>query len=141
MQYFKSLIVDRDTFLSTIKEISYRNQDITEAHQFGCNGIYGCYKKANHRFAKYYIIYEGDTPKCTVMLQRDGHIIFFISKDIENKVGLIRELKRLADEVVSSAGAIITKTANWYNEANRLNRLIGFKKYHILDYFTLWVKE
>ena len=97
--------------------------------------------KAKHKFAKYFIVVEDDTPIVTVMLQRDGHIIFFISKDVKNKVALIRVLKKLSNKTVRRCGAIITKTANWYNEANKLNKIIGFKKYEIYDYYTFWVKE
>jgi hypothetical protein len=42
---------------------------------------------------------------------------------------------------VRRAGAIITKTALWYEEAQRLNRIIGFVDYQIYDYFGYYVKE
>ena len=133
--------VDLQTFLDTVDQIEYRNQDITEAFQFGCDGIIGCYRKAKHRWARYFVVYEDERPIVTVMLQRDGHIIFFISKDVNNSIALIRELIRLATSVVNCCGAIITKTANWYEEAKRVNRLVGFREWQIYNNYTLWVKE
>ena len=132
---------DRDTFLDTVRSITYRNQDIREALEYNCESILDCYLKAKHRFAKYFIVKEDDRPIVTVMLQRDGHIIFFISDTVNNNISLIRELKTLANTTVNNAGAIITKTALWYEEAQRLNRLIGFRDYQIYDYFGYYVKE
>jgi hypothetical protein len=133
--------VSREDFFSTIDVITYRNQDIQEAIEFGCTDILDCYMKAKHRFAKYYIVEEDGRPIVTVMLQRDGHIIFFISNVVNNNISLIRELRILADTTVANAGAIITKTALWYTEAQRLNRLIGFRDYQIYDYFGYYVKD
>jgi len=133
--------VDRVEFYSAINSITYRNQDIAEAIEFGCDNIVDCYNKAKHRFAKYYVVYEDGIAIATVMLQRDGYIIFFISNNVQNNVSLIRTLKKLANRTVRRAGAIITKTALWYEEAQRLNRIIGFVDYQIYDYFGYYVKE
>jgi hypothetical protein len=133
--------VDKQTFFDRVDTIEYREQDIQEAREFGCKSIKACYTKAVHRFAKYFIVYDEYTPIVTVMLQRDGYIIFFISKNVNSPVKLIKVLKRLANKVTKNAGAIITKTAKWYTEAQRLNRIIGFKDYQIYDYFGYYVKE
>ncbi len=133
--------VSREEFFTAVNSITYRNQDIIEAIEFGCTDILDCYMRAKHRFAKYFIVEEDGTPIVTVMLQRDGHIIFFISNNVQNNITLIRVLKRLANRTVRRAGAIITKTALWYEEAQRLNRLIGFRDYQIYDYFGYYVKD
>jgi hypothetical protein len=137
----ESRLVSREDFYNAINSITYRNQDIAEAQQFGCSTIEDCYNKAKHRFASYYVIYEDTVPIVTVMLQRDGYIIFFISNNVQNSLALIRVLKELADMVVMCAGPIITKTAYWYEEAQRLNKIIGFKEYQLYDYFGYYVKE
>ena len=134
-------LVSREEFFSAINTIEYRSQDLKEAIDFGCESILDCYMKAKHRFAKYYLVEENGIPIVTVMLQRDGYIIFFISKNVNSPVKLIKVLKRLANNVTKNVGAIITKTAKWYIEAQRLNRIIGFKDYQIYDYFGYYVKE
>jgi hypothetical protein len=134
--------VDREEFYTTIRSISYRADDIREADQFGANSIEICYNKAKHRFAKYFVVYEDDgTPRCTVMLERCGGIVFFISDTINNNIALIRTLRDLADTKVSEAGPIVTRTASWYTEAIRINRLIGFKVFKLEDYSAYYVKE
>ena len=139
MHYLK---VDRETFYRAVDQIPYRAQDIQEANEFGCTDIKACYDKSVHKFGKYFLVYDDlNVPIVTVMLQRDGHIIFFISNNVTNNLGLIRVLKALSNSVTSTCGAIITKTAYWYTEAQRLNRIIGFKDYILYDYHGLYVKE
>ena len=135
----KYVEVGRKTFFSTIALIKYRENDIAEAEDFGCINIRNCYEKANRDFARYFVVYEGNDPIVTVMLQRDGHIIFFISKDVKHPIRLVRVLKRMAKKYSDCAGPIITKTAYWYKEAQRLNELIGFKPYKLYNKFGLYV--
>jgi len=134
--------VDRDPFYLAVDSITYRLSDVKEAIEFGCTDIRACYTKANHRYAKYFIVYDAlNVPVVTVMLQRDGHIIFFISDTINNPTALIRVLKKLANKVTRNCGAIITKTAYWYTEAQRLNKIMGFKEMTLFNYYGLYVKE
>ena len=132
--------VDKATFFSEVLRINYRADDVKEAKEFGCQNIEICYKKTDKRLAKYFVIYYDTEPICTVLLQRNGHIIFFIAENAPNPVALIKCLKELADKVVSSCGGIITKTALWYAEAQRLNKIIGFEEYEIYDYYGFYVK-
>lgn len=134
--------VSKSFFYLAVDAIQYRPQDIKEAYDFGCDNIKACYDKSKHKFAKYFLVYDSvNRPVVTVMLQRDGHIIFFIDKNIDEPIKLIRVLKALADETVANAGPIITKTAYWYTEAQRMNKLIGFKDMTLYDYHGLYVKE
>jgi len=130
--------VSKDVFYENIEAITYRNQDIKETFDFGCKGIKDCYDKATHKFARYFILEEDGRPIVTVMLQRNGHIIFFISDTVNNKLALIKELKKLANKVTECCGAIITKTANWYEEAKRLNLIMGFVTLSIRDGYTYY---
>ncbi len=133
-------LVDKVTFYQTVAAITYRPDDIREAIEFGCTDIKDCYDKAVHKFAKYFVVYDDlNVPIVTVMLQRDGHILFFISNNVSNPRALIRTLKRLAKKVTTSCGAIITKTAYWYTEAQRLNRIMGFRDMTLYDYYGLYV--
>ena len=131
----------KEDFFNIIDSIEYREQDITEAKDFGCSSIRDVYLAAMHKFARYFVVYEDDIPVVTVMLQRDGHIVFFISKYVKHHIAIIRFLRSFAMEVVECCGPIITKTANWYTEARRLNDLIGFKLYYLKDKFGIYVLE
>ena len=134
-------IVDRDTFLNEVSNIEYREDDIREANEFGCLDIHNCYMKAQKHFSRYFIVYEDMRPICSIMLQRDGNIIFFISKNVKHKIKLIKVLRKLANKIVNCCGPIITKTASWYDEALRLNKIIGFMPYKLFNEFGLYVLE
>ena len=131
--------VDKEVFFAAASNITYRDDDIREAQEFGCEDVINCFKKALSPFARYFIVYEDSRPICAVILRRDGNIVFFIDKVVNHKVKLIRVLKKLARRVVRKCGPIITKTASWYNEALRLNRLIGFVPYKLFNGFGLYV--
>jgi len=135
----KTSEVDKQLFFAAVNSIDYRDDDIKEANQFGCSSIEMCYKKANHAFAKYFIIEYKKEPVVTVMLQRDGHIIFFISKIKMPNIKLIRTLRRLAKKESKCAGPIVTKTASWYIEALRVNKLVGFWPYKLYSTYGFYV--
>ena len=130
--------VDRKAFYLTVGSIKYRDQDQEEARYFGCLNVKDCYDKAKHEFARYFTLTDEGEPVVTVMLQRDGQIIFFISDRIKHKVALVRALRRLAKKTVKCCGPITTKTANWYEEALKFNKLIGFKLYRINNRYQVW---
>ena len=131
--------VNKKDFFDAVNSIHYRNQDIREAQQFGCKNVPDCYHKANKAFARYFLVLDDGTPVVTVMLQRDGHIVFFISKDISSPIKLIRTLRRLARKQTSCVYPIITRTANWYDEAVRINKLIGFSLWKESEKSSLWI--
>jgi len=133
--------VDKDTFYNAVRSIEYREDDIKEAKQFGCPELIHCYDKAFHVHARYFIVYENLRPVVTVMLARNGDIVFFISKDINNKIGLIKTLRKFSKETVKAAGPIYTKTAYWYEEAMRMNKLIGFVPFVLSDDYGIYSLE
>lgn len=125
--------------MPVVGSMTYLNQDEAEARDFGWQSVKNCYEKANHEFAKYFIVYEGYRPICTIMLQRDGNLIFFVSDTIGNHVGFIKEIKNLAEEHTSRCGPIKTKTASWYKEALRINEIVGFQPHIIYEKYEIWV--
>jgi len=129
----------RSEFMDVVFSMKYRNQDIIEAKDFGCKEVPECYIKMKTEFAKYFIVYDGEKPIVTVALQRDGYIVFFIAKEVEHPIKLVRTLRKLARRVTDKCGPIITKTAVWYKEAERLNKLVGFNEWKLFDSYSLWV--
>ena len=132
-------LVKLEQFYEAVQQITYREDDIKEAKEFGCKSILICYKRMDHLFAKYFVVYDStDRPIVTVALQRNGQIIFFIDEVVDNHIELVRLLKTLAKTVTDCCGPIMTKTAFWYTEAQRINKLIGFKPLVIHDYFGIY---
>ena len=133
--------VDKKKFFSEAILIPYRADDEREAIEFGCLDVIDCLKKAEHPFNRYFIGYEGRYPKAVVILNRCGQISFFISDDIKHPISMVKQFKKLARKVVDCCGPITTKTAWWYKEAHRLNKLIGFKPMSLYDRFGIFVLE
>ena len=133
--------VSKDTFFDAVSAIKYRADDIKEAYQFGCDEISHCYTKADQQFARYFIVYESERPIATVMLERKGNIVFFISEEIKSHIGLIRALKELSRKTVRNAGPIFTKTAYWYKEAQKMNKVIGFKPIILKDDYGIYILD
>jgi hypothetical protein len=125
--------------MHTVERNIYRDDDEKEAKGFGCKSIADCYVKSNHEFARYFILTQDTHTVATVLLQRDGHIIFFTSKSIIHHISLIKSLIRLAKRESKCAGPLITKTASWYKEALRINRLIGFWPYKLYSDYGFYV--
>ena len=134
---------DYNTLISLAGSIKYRNQDIRESHLFGSKSILDNYKYK--RFSRYYIIYLKDKPIVPIQIDRTGFISFFISNELEpvkDGIKLVKFLKATLKWWTDNyETTLFVKTANWYKEANKLNRLIGFKQYKIFTDYSIWVYE
>ena len=131
-------VVNRDQFYSTIKGITFREGDEQEARDFGCLSVEDCLKKSLHPFNRYYIVYEDGEPKVAIILKRCGEIAFFIASNIRHKVRMVKKLKKLARTVVNRCGIITTKTALNYTEAQKMNKLIGFKPFKLYNKYGIY---
>jgi len=132
-------LVDKDVFFDIITTITYREDDEKEAKAFNCLSVVDCYHKSPDRFNKYFIVYEDDRPVAPIILARNANLTFFISKTINSPIGVIRCLKDLAKKTVDCCGPIVTKTATWYDEAQRMNKIIGFRPMAIYDGYGHYV--
>ena len=134
---------DYNTLISLAGSIKYRNQDIRESQLFGSKSILDNYKYK--RFSRYYIIYLKDKPIVPIQIDRTGFISFFISNElepVEDGIKLVKFLKAILKWWTNNyETTLFVKTANWYKEANKLNRLIGFKQYKIFTDYSIWVYE
>jgi len=134
--------VSLNKFFEEAKKIKYRNQDVREAFELGCmQGVVQCFENADHFAAQYFIGYENHQPKVAFIIQRDGFLVYFIDSNIEEKLSLVKAMMKKAEEVISRCGALRVQIANWYDEAIRFVRLIGFKPYKIKDKFTIYYKD
>ena len=132
--------VDYETLVPIAGSIKYRNQDIVESKGFGAINIVDNYKY--NRTSKYYIIYNKDKPIIPIQIDRTGFISFFISSELEPVVDglkLARFLKTILKWWTDNyETTLFVKTAHWYKEANKLNKLIGFKEVLISNEYSIW---
>jgi len=132
--------VDYDTLKTASGSIKYRNQDIVESKGFGAINVSDNY--VYDKFSKYYIIYKDNKPIVPIQIKRNGFINFFISSELEpvgDGLVLVKILKQLLKWWTDNyETTLFVKTAEWYKEANKLNKIIGFKKYLIADKYTIW---
>ena len=141
--------VTKEEFVNILDNIKFKHKDSMEAMLYGCKNVQMCYLKAiNSRYGKYnkyFIVFDDRTnnPLVPIILQRDGHIVFFVSQDLDrtNALQFVKDIKQLAKETVSSVGSIFVNTANFYKEAHKLNKLIGFKPIEYYQFYTKYALE
>jgi hypothetical protein len=136
--------VDQNAALEAAKEIKYRNQDIKEALDYGCKSVFGCYEAVKDRHTRWFLIKDGTTVVAPIALKRDGYLTFFVNRDLapEKALAFIRALRDIAKWYTDNyETTIFVKTANWYKEAQRINKLVGFKPYILTNKTTIWVYE
>ena len=135
--------LDKDTFLTIVKSLDYKDKDEAEAKAFGSDSVYDSNFRSNHWFAKYYVIEHEGNILATIILQRDGFLTYFVTKDFTPDLTrkLVRIVKELADITVDKVENIFTKTAIVYEEANRFNKLVGFRMIKISNDWTIWIYD
>jgi len=141
--------VSKEEFKAIVGSVKFKHKDNIEAMLYGCKNVKECYLKAINsrygRYNKYFIVFDNRTnsPLVPIILQRDGHIIFFVSQDLDrtNALQFVKDIKQLAKETVSTIGSIFVNTANFYKEAHKLNKLIGFKPIEHYQFYTKYVLE
>ena len=132
---------NKERFMNIVNQCKYKDKDEIEARQFLSANVEALYVSANHEFAKYYIVRFDNKIMATIMLERCGSLIYFVTKDFipDYAFRLIKAVRRLADATVKRAGPITTTTADFYIEALRFNRLAGFELYKVKPRRTVWV--
>ena len=132
-----------EDFTVIVNVSTYKNQDIVEAIKFGNTSVANTYENANHDFAKYYTISFDDMVMATIMLQRDGNLIYFVTTSFtaSYQFKMIREVRKLADDTVEKVGVIATVTATFYKEALQFNRIVGFTLWKNLPERSVWIYE
>jgi len=137
--------VSREAFLLLITHLDFKDDDEKESREFtGGLGIVEMYKhRANHDYAKYYIVKDNEKILVTIMLQRDGSLIYFTTKDFTPNLtrGVIRSVRNLANKTVRKVDNIFVKTAPWYAEAIRFVKIIGFTQIRVNKYDIQWIYE
>jgi len=134
-------VVDKHEFLEIVNSVSYKDDDEKEAMEFSKSDVKYIYNKSmNHKYAKYYVVEHAGLVLSTIALQRDGYLIYFVTKDFTADLALsmVRCVKSLADTTVERVDVIFVKTAIWYDEAKRFVRLTGFSTMFISTNYIIW---
>jgi len=141
--YFKQ--VKFKEFRESIEQATFRTNDEKECISFGSTGVLKCLKDIEKLYTRYFLILDdndNDNICAYIALPRNGRMSFFVSDNIKHKLGFVKELRNIAKWYTDNyETTIFTKTANWYNEANKINVLVGFKKQTMYDEYTVWVYE
>ncbi len=138
-----TVVHSEDEFFAIAETLRYKDLDEAEARDFRCKNVLGCLKASNQEYAKYYTVQEYDKVLVAIILQRDGNLSYFVTKDFTSAYTLkvIAEVKKLADDTLLSAGAIFVKTAKFYKEAIRFVKIVGFLPYKIEYSSITWVYD
>lgn len=142
----KFIVSDKDSCIEAAGFIKFRSQDEIEARQFGNIPVIEHYKMAaQYPFTRWFQIVDdedGNNICAIIALKRDGMMTFFANSNIKNKIAFIRELKNIADWYTSNyETTIFTRTASWYDDANRINKIVGFRILVKGDNEAIWVYE
>ncbi len=141
--------VSEKEFKAIIDSVKFKHKDSMEAMLYGCSNVKECYLKSINskygKYNKYFIVYDDRTnePLVPIILQRDGHIVFYVTQNLTrtNALQFVKDIKQLAKETIEKVGSIFVNTANFYKEAHKLNRLIGFKPIGYYNTYTKYVLE
>jgi len=141
--------VNKKEFINTLDNVKFKHKDNIEAMLYGCKNVKECYLKSINskygKYNKYFIVYDDRTnePLVLIILQRDGHIVFYVTQNLTrtNALQFIKDIRQLAKKTIEKVGSIFVNTANFYKEAHKLNRLIGFKPIGYYHTYTKYVLE
>ena len=138
-------ILDRQLFLDIVKNQEYKQKDIQEIKQFSSGSIksiYEYFSLLNKRYVEYFIIEKNNKILITSAITEDNFIHFFVTSNLEPRYGieLVKLLKYFVKEILNARLVLYIKTAIWYKEAIKLNKLVGFKAKKInYDYqYSVW---
>ena len=138
-------ILDRQLFLDMVKNQEYKQKDIQEIKQFSSGSIksiYEYFSLLNKRYVEYFIVEKNNKILITSAITEDNFIHFFVTNNLEPKYGieLVKLLKHFVKEILNARLVLYIKTAIWYKEAIKLNKLVGFKAKKInYDYqYSVW---
>ena len=135
--------VDRTKFFGIVDNMAFNVLDEREAFELGYKNVRDCLRRRKGWEARYFILRYNREPMAVVMLERDGHFSYFVSKRLgsEHMISLIRALRKLTDTTVRKAGGIMVDVAPWRKDAIRVLKLVGFRIDYRSDSFDTYVKE
>jgi hypothetical protein len=141
--YFK--LTDKETFMKLVDRTKFRYEDEVEIKQFGIKNVQTAFSKIDGRTTRWALIVDDKDNNniCAfIALPRDGYMSFFTNINIKHHIAFIKELKNIVNWYTDNyETTLFTRTANWYKEAIKINKIVGFKPFEVGDTSTLWIFE
>jgi aldehyde:ferredoxin oxidoreductase len=135
--------VSVDKFMKLVNNVQFQNEDIREAVGYGFKDVPEAFIKAEHAWARYWVVYDIDKVITLILEARDGNLTYFTTTDLptSNIVTYIKLMKNLVNDVTKCREVVFVRTARWYKKAISLNKVIGFKEMIITNNYSIWVYE
>ena len=130
-------------FFELIENLTYQNQDIIEAKEFGFDSVQDAFWKAERSYARFWTISHKETVLATILEQRDGTLTFFTTVDLptHSMRRFVKVLRKLVIKVTKCREAVFVRVASWYKPAQTLLRTVGFKPMVLENHYSIWVYE
>jgi len=149
-------------FLQVCSQLTYKEKDELEAKEIISGSFFShtdrmnnkhkltndsgyviqALKNAMNRWANHYLIYDKDKIVCTITLDINNNLHYFVTKDLtpKNSISFVKTIKQLAKDTLVCREVLFVTTRDWYKEAVKFNKLIGFKPFRILKQLntTIW---
>ena len=124
--------LDTKYFLDICSNLTFKNQDEKEAQDIvgsSSGSVMQVLKSAPNRWADHYLIYDEDKIVCVITLDYMSNLHYFVTKDLtdKNALSFVRTIKKLAYDTLEKRNVIFVTTRDWYSQAVKFNKLIGFK--------------
>jgi len=139
--YWKEL--EKDIFFKNIKNIHFKHKDNIESMEYGYKNVKDLFKDLYYcDFCRFFVVKDDEFIYAAITLDRCGNISFFTTKNLvaDKAIKFVRTIKNLIDwYLINYETTLFVTTANWYKEAIKLNKLLGFEKYKEYHNKTKWV--
>jgi len=126
--------LDTKYFLDICSNLEYKDKDELEAQDIigSKDGtVLRVLRNAPNRWAEHYIVRDEKIDKivCTITLDINNNLHYFVTKDLQknNSISFVKTIKKLVEETIKYKQVVYVTTKDWYSEAVKFNKLIGFK--------------
>ena len=135
--------VQVDEFIELVSNVRFQEDDILEAKDYGFNSVLEAYQNAEHAWARYWVVYDGDKVITLILEERDGNLVYFTTTDLPNSSSrtYVKLMRTLVDNVTECREVVFVRTARWHKKAIALNRIVGFREMTISNHYSIWVYE
>jgi len=138
--------LDTKYFLDICEKLEFKDNDEKEAKSIlGSNNgsVVKVLQSVYNRWAEHYIIRNKNDIVCVITLDIYNNLHYFVTKKLTKNISIkfVKTIKNLVDETVKYRHVIFVQTKDWYYQAVKFNKLIGFKviSTHTDEYSKVWM--
>jgi hypothetical protein len=132
-----------EEFFGLIDTLTYQNEDILEAIDFGFDSVQDAFKEAERHYSRLWTIAHEGTVLTTILEQRDGTLVFFSTEELKGRSirRYVKVLRKLVRHVTKCREVVFVRVAAWYKPAQKLLKTVGFKPMVLENHYSIWVYE